>query len=366
MGKQTKQKAAKVAKNKKVDEKSVNARERASKRKALPSPASGQRSSLEPNKTRKLNPKKGYVPERSSSQNGKNNAINNNAIPLGSKTLPPENFFIQQPNLGSRRLRSDNLKVKQTKSGSNKVRKDGKIPSPIAEDPDPADLDDGIRVVVHASDNDFGESEAESDDMTDGEDESEQPIEEEPDPELESPLEGDNVADNASVDSGVIQLNPPAGMELPTIATEEEAYQFMEANPHLGSVFRQMITQGIRDGLERQQENHAGEISTRDPPCVTPKVVVAKTHNAIKSPSDTTLYAPALRKRANSGENANDIIEKISNFVEEVRLESTRRDRPVPRSAMGTPVHAGPSNEPRTPPRAREVVPPPPDQMEED
>ena len=45
--------------------------------------------------------------------------------------------------------------------------------------------------------------------------------------------------------------------------------------------------------------------------------------NAFKSPSDTTIYSPGLRKISKLNEEAS-IIEKISNFVENIRLDSGR------------------------------------------
>ena len=63
--------------------------------------------------------------------------------------------------------------------------------------------------------------------------------------------------------------------------------------------------------------------------------------NVIKSPSDTTLYTPAMKKLINDGKNNKDhIIDRISNFVEEIRIETTR-DMPAtpatPPGAQGTP-----------------------------
>ena len=54
-------------------------------------------------------------------------------------------------------------------------------------------------------------------------------------------------------------------------------------------------------------------------------VVVANNQNIVKSPSDTTLYAPALKKLAKE----NDAISKISNFIETVWLE-VESDKPSP------------------------------------
>ena len=45
----------------------------------------------------------------------------------------------------------------------------------------------------------------------------------------------------------------------------------------------------------------------------------------VKSPSDTTIYRPALMKGVNE---SNDIINRISNFVEDIRISNTRQNTP--------------------------------------
>ena len=47
---------------------------------------------------------------------------------------------------------------------------------------------------------------------------------------------------------------------------------------------------------------------------------------AIKSPSDTTIYAPALNKLAKQA-GTEHMIDRISNFVEGIRLETNSSDR---------------------------------------
>ena len=42
----------------------------------------------------------------------------------------------------------------------------------------------------------------------------------------------------------------------------------------------------------------------------------------MKSPSDTTIYAPALRRIEQGKSNSSELMERISNFVEEIRLET--------------------------------------------
>ena len=59
----------------------------------------------------------------------------------------------------------------------------------------------------------------------------------------------------------------------------------------------------------------------------------------IKSPSDTTIYAPALKKISESNQ-ASNVIDKISNFVEIIRMEADDNCRTTPqkRAVMVNPV----------------------------
>ena len=45
--------------------------------------------------------------------------------------------------------------------------------------------------------------------------------------------------------------------------------------------------------------------------------------NIVKSPSDTTIYVPALKH----GKRVDDVVNKISDFVESIHIESTRKDK---------------------------------------
>ena len=54
-----------------------------------------------------------------------------------------------------------------------------------------------------------------------------------------------------------------------------------------------------------------------------PSQAVARNPEQAKSPSDTTLYTPTLKK----GRDNNEILNKITNFVESIRLETPTGDR---------------------------------------
>ena len=104
--------------------------------------------------------------------------------------------------------------------------------------------------------------------------------------------------------------------------------QFLSENPHLGKVFKKMIKQGIQEEISSQ---HSGEFNMEENALVnkTPSKGKSKGHKVqrevIKSPSDTTIYAPALRglRKTLDKDRPGELMERISNFVEEIRLETT-------------------------------------------
>ena len=139
-------------------------------------------------------------------------------------------------------------------------------------------------------------------------------------------------------------------------AKQAEANQLLADNPHLGSIFQEMIQKGVREEVKRQmgeQTPKQGNTITRD---------ITKRGNdrslnqpgpgVTKSPSDTTIYAPAVH-RLNDGPlgiSAETAMDKISDFIEGIRLETQHRVTP----ARGTPVRKAP-----TPGMSKEGVPQP-------
>ena len=105
-----------------------------------------------------------------------------------------------------------------------------------------------------------------------------------------------------------------------SIGSEEEAQNFVKQNPHLGNYFKKMIQEGIAEELRKPEKGKQITNNDKDDKEKNKNKV-----NLIKSPSDTTLYAPAMKKLINDGKNDKDhIIDRISNFVEEIRIETTR------------------------------------------
>ena len=123
----------------------------------------------------------------------------------------------------------------------------------------------------------------------------------------------------------------------------------MASNPHFELVFKKMIKAGIQEESQNMTgtANKQGEVMEQE--LATPRVAKVvgansptneqmrqwerialgkKTNNKnpnvtpIKSPSDTTIYAPGLNKLRSETSDKNEIIERISNFVETIRLET--------------------------------------------
>ena len=64
-----------------------------------------------------------------------------------------------------------------------------------------------------------------------------------------------------------------------------------------------------------------------------------KTAEITKSPSDSTLYEPALKKIVESECDSDSLINKISNFVEGIRLETVGKTSPVPGTSQSPQLH---------------------------
>ena len=79
-----------------------------------------------------------------------------------------------------------------------------------------------------------------------------------------------------------------------------------------------------RKGTELYQNDTAGDLGQNYQSCVTNNVNM-NSQLIHKSPSDTTLYSPGLRKTNDNAEAA--IIDKISDFVENICLDNNRKER---------------------------------------
>ena len=211
---------------------------------------------------------------------------------------------------------------------------------------------DGMRLTVNAPDEDnFGDDNLESDDDDPGTDlDYDEGLisEEEEVNEDDNGLKDDQVSPTTHVSSDQLKPSEVAELcdddseiqfnynlhsqKLLEPQSEKEAVQFLASNPHLSNIFKKMIKEGIQEqikiGNDQQGQDQGYRTSSL---CETP--VVNKSHSKqtpihnkslIKSPSDTTIYAPALRKIAEDQQSDN-VLEKISNFVESIHLDVSRK-----------------------------------------
>ena len=157
---------------------------------------------------------------------------------------------------------------------------------------------------------------------------------------------------------------------------EAEAMRLMSRNPKIGKFFKNLIKEGIKEGIQASKgvespgkSDHSNEVISQaetvadiqmdplGPTTPVNKKAVNQGKSPVKSPSDTTLYVPALRQLHNQNE-SEGIIEKISNFVEGIRFDSQRRvDRrsTSPKTLRPRQPHPSPPEEPAR--RDREMPP---------
>ena len=96
-------------------------------------------------------------------------------------------------------------------------------------------------------------------------------------------------------------------------------------DPAFQKVFDKMFNSRMQLIKQKEKEVDDGKVKSKDTTGNCNKRMLSP---GVKSPSDTTLYTPALQKTADKG-----MVERISNFVESIRLEGDRsgKDRNVSR-----------------------------------
>ena len=119
--------------------------------------------------------------------------------------------------------------------------------------------------------------------------------------------------------------------------------KLMQDNPELGNFFKQVIKEGIKEGIQEQNKlSNRGKAYGQRTGTTNQSLERGTTcqtnvnTNRVKSPSDTTLYTPALIK-GKCGEN--ELLDKITNFVEGIRLEG-RSARPTPVPSLANPARS--------------------------
>ena len=102
---------------------------------------------------------------------------------------------------------------------------------------------------------------------------------------------------------------------------DQAGYQRLLGDPNLKKVFEAMMNEKLavakQEWLHESKGKNSVEVVNNNSPA----------RDSVKSPSDTTLYTPALKRAAveNVGrplDKDKDIMDKISNFVESIRMEA--------------------------------------------
>ena len=130
------------------------------------------------------------------------------------------------------------------------------------------------------------------------------------------------------------------------IDNEEDAMKYLTSNPFLEKAMGKMIQQSIAEENTNAAKGKSMVTPLNSPQKGTDVIPVngtsgnktGKDNTLLKSPSDTTLYAPALRKLPPNTcvTNKDELIDRISNFVEEIHFEGDeqRRESGVSRRKM--------------------------------
>ena len=129
-------------------------------------------------------------------------------------------------------------------------------------------------------------------------------------------------------------------------ANEKEAEQFLATNPYLGDLMKRMIKEGVQEEVSRYSLPLPPKEGLPDKGVGKGRLggdnlERSKVYQAVnKSPSNNTIYAPALNKVIpdSAGNTTEQVMDKISNFVEGIRLETQHRLTPV----RASPVKSSP------------------------
>ena len=210
-------------------------------------------------------------------------------------------------------------------------------------------LADGMRLTVDADEeNEFlqdNQSDEEDDGDLEKEDSDNEASETEPG-ELESDDEDIHFRTPINADEHCERPNEESTNDA---KSEQQALKILADNPHLNNVFMKLIKKGIREEIDDKQSISEGkrktnnsankgklqtttqQIQGKEPSSdsqmrkttAVPKTPINRGRaTVVKSPSDTTIYAPALKRHDPDVEKSGDIMERISNFIEEIRFDT--------------------------------------------
>ena len=160
---------------------------------------------------------------------------------------------------------------------------------------------DGIQVQVNDSEDDFG-NESEYEDSSDSSGSS------------EYDSDDDSFEDSQNA----------------VFTDESHIEDQVRSNPEIQKIVKAMVREELKE--EKRKEKKMGKASKINNSRNTPVMNRKNPNSLVKSPSDTTLYMPALHKT--SGNNP-DLVDKISEFVEGIRIEeSIRQNSPTGRRTI--------------------------------
>ena len=177
---------------------------------------------------------------------------------------------------------------------------------------------DEIAVTVHAAEDDF------MSDEDPGLEEEIYPIQEEDEPHVSEPIPGTSGGRMETTPRFDLReyRNDPVFKEMVNMAVAEQLKQDKQVSKGMSGTLAGNARESI--GEENPQiQNIIESAQMPQTPCnqSQPK----RNNDAVKSPSDTTIYAPALARNPVMGgqEKGDDLINQISDFVAKMRIQST-------------------------------------------
>ena len=189
---------------------------------------------------------------------------------------------------------------------------------------------DGVLVNVTPSEDEFQD---ENDNLDDFEDDSDQEVNPSEDESGGDKHDKPEYLDEEELDDSGF----PKTRILASKSRKENLRSQLEADPEVQEILEEMAMQKFNDKMSRASKTGK---DNPDHTVNTPSAQKSRFQNTlgqVKSPSDTTLYTRALNRAQGPGDDANQMINRISNFVENIRLESERGNTPQRRS--GTSFH---------------------------
>ena len=243
--------------------------------------------------------------------------------------IPGHSKSVQTGQAEKRQLRAIVTEVdSNSRVQESKIRKVNQGKEIVREDYEDVMPQDGVMVDVPDSEDDFKDSEYESEDDE----------ETEIDNNMSTRNQQDQAINQLQEEDEEIENNEDSDPEITLSTKKKFLRKELERDPRLKEVFQEMVRDEISIQTERmgRQEklngrNMNGKEKTEQSDDRFGNNNQMKNLVAQKSPSDSTLYMPAL---VEVGERnmANNIIDNISNFVESIRMESSELETPKNRS----------------------------------